>query len=59
MEKWLTLGSLIVCCLVLAVFLMDLVLGFPFHRSVFLDICAMLASALIAYLSWDVYREIT
>ncbi|MCS7015266.1 MAG: hypothetical protein RMJ19_09155 [Gemmatales bacterium] len=59
MEKWLTLGSLIVCCLVLAVFLMDLILGFPFHRTIVLDVCAILAAGLIALLSWEVYREIT
>ncbi|GBD34913.1 hypothetical protein HRbin36_00016 [bacterium HR36] len=59
MEKWLTLGSIIVSCLVLGVFLLDIIVGFPFHRSIFLDICAMLAAGLIAYLSWDVYREVT
>lgn len=59
MEKWLTLGSLIICCLLLAVFALDIVVGFPFGRSLFLDICAMLAAAIVAYLSWDVYREIT
>jgi Na+-translocating ferredoxin:NAD+ oxidoreductase RnfA subunit len=59
MEKWLTLGSIIISCIVLAVFLLDIIVGYPFQRSIFLDICAMLAAALVAYLSWDVYREIT
>ncbi|MCS7166604.1 MAG: hypothetical protein RMI91_06390 [Gemmatales bacterium] len=59
MDKWLALGSLIVCLLVLAVFLMDILLGFPFHRSVFLDVCVIVAAGLMAFLSWDVYREIT
>ncbi|MER3417154.1 MAG: hypothetical protein C4297_13225 [Gemmataceae bacterium] len=58
LEKKLSIVSLALCALVLLVFLLDLVTGFPFGRvSVTLDIVLLLASGLLAYISWEGMRE--
>jgi hypothetical protein len=59
MEKWLCWGSMGVAGLVLLLFLLDLLTGFPFYKiSPFVDIVTILASALILYLAWDASRDL-
>ena len=59
MEKWLCRGSLGVAGLLLVLFLLDLVLGFPFQRvNTTVDIFGILASGLVLYLSWDAFKDL-
>lgn len=58
MEKWLCFGSMGVACLLLVVFLLDMVLGLPFGRAVAVDIVGLLASAVVLFLGFDAYRDL-
>lgn len=63
MEKWLCLGSLGVAAFLLLLFVLDLALGIPFGGSSIsgmfvVDIVAIIASALIAYLAYDAWRDV-
>jgi hypothetical protein len=63
MEKWLCLGSLGVAGFVLLLFVLDIALGIPFggrgvSGMMIVDIVAILASAIIAYLAYDAYRDV-
>lgn len=59
MEKWMCWGSLGVSGVLLLLFLLDIILGFPFGGlSVVVDIFALLACALVAYLSWDALMDL-
>ena len=59
MEKWLCWGAMGVAGVLLVLFVLDLVLGFPFGGlSVVVDILAALACGLVAYLGWDAYRDV-
>jgi hypothetical protein len=59
MEKWLCWGSLSVSALVLLLFILDLVLKFPFGGlSPSVDIVGILASAVVGYLSYDALMDV-
>jgi hypothetical protein len=59
MEKWLCLGSMGVAGLLLLLFLVDMILGFPFGGlSVAVDIFAILASGIVLYLAYDAHRDL-
>lgn len=59
MEKWLCWGSMGVAGLLLLLFLMDLVLGFPFGGvSAFVDIFGIFGSGLVLFLAWDASRDL-
>jgi len=59
MEKWLCWGALGVAGLLLLLFILDLVLAFPFQGiSPFVDIVSILASGLVLYLAYDALREV-
>jgi hypothetical protein len=59
MEKWLCWASLGVAGFLLLLFLLDLVLKFPFGRlNTMVDIFILLASALVLFLSWDALRDL-
>jgi hypothetical protein len=59
MDKWLCWGSMGVAGFLLLLFLLDLVVGFPFGGvSGFVDLLGILASALVLYLAWDASREL-
>ena len=59
MDKWLCLGALAVAGLMLLLFLLDLVAGWPFGQiSVRLDIVGILAALVISYLAYDTYKEV-
>jgi hypothetical protein len=59
MEKWLCWGSLGVAGLLLLLFLLDLVLGFPFGGiDWYINILGILACGLTGYLAWESFREI-
>ena len=58
MEKWMCWSGLGVSGVVFLLFLLDLILGFPFGRlSVTVDILAILACGLVAYVSWDALQD--
>ena len=58
MEKWMCLGALVVSGLLLVLFLIDAIIGFPFGQlSFFVDILAVLAAGLVGYMSWETYQE--
>lgn len=60
MPKILTIAGMVVAGLLLLLFGLDLALGIPFSKaSLLLDIGFALAAALLAYLSWSSYRELT
>jgi len=53
---WATLGA---AGLLALFFLLDLFIGFPFGKaSIPLDIMVLLATLILAYLSWDTLREL-
>jgi hypothetical protein len=59
MEKWLCWSSMGIAGLLILLFLMDMIVGFPFGGiSPAIDIVCMLASALVLYLGYDAYREL-
>lgn len=59
MEKWLCFGSLGVAGLLLLLFLLDLILGFPFGgASIWVDIFGILACGVVLYLAYDAFRDL-
>ena len=59
MEKWLCWTSMGVAGFLLLLFLLDLLLGFPFSTvSRIVDIIGILASGLVLYLGWDAYQDL-
>ncbi len=59
MEKWMCWGSMGVAGVLLLLFLLDMILGFPFGRaSYFVDIASILACALVFYLAFDAMRDL-
>ncbi len=60
MEKGLCYGALGVAVLMLLLFLLDLIAGFPFGGSPFavVDILGILASGVVGYLAWNASRDL-
>jgi hypothetical protein len=59
MEKWLCLGAMGVAGLLLLVFVLDLAIQIPFGRlSSTVDVCTIIAAALVVYMGWDAYKDI-
>ncbi len=59
MEKWLCWGSMGVAGLLLLLFLLDIALGFPFHKvNVTVDVFGAIASVLVLYLAWDAFKDL-
>ena len=60
MEKYMCYGALAVAAVMFLLFLLDLVLGFPFGGGSFLlaDIFGLLASGVVAYLGFNASREL-
>ena len=60
MEKGLCYGALGVAALMLVVFLLDLVAGFPFGGSPFmlLDILGIISAGIIAYLAFNASKDL-
>jgi hypothetical protein len=58
MEKWMCWSGLGISGVVFVLFLLDVILGMPFGRlSVTVDVFAMLACGLVAYVSWDALQD--
>lgn len=59
MEKWLCWGSMGVAGLVLLLFVLDLVTGFPFKQvSTLVDIVAILAAGAVLFMAWDASKDL-
>jgi hypothetical protein len=59
MEKWFCWGGLGTAGLLLLLFLLDLIIEIPFGRlSPTLDVLVILASGILAYLSFNALREL-
>jgi hypothetical protein len=59
MEKWLCWASMGVSGALLLLFLLDLILHFPFGGlSIVVDIVALLACGLVLYLGWDAFQDL-
>ena len=59
MEKWLCWGAMGVSGVLLVLFVLDLVLGFPFGGlSAIVDILGALSCGLIGYLGWDAFKDL-
>ena len=60
MPKGLCISAMVVAVLLLVVFGLDLAIAFPFQRaSTFIDVCFMICTGLLGYLSWTTLREQT
>jgi hypothetical protein len=54
-----TILGMVVAGLVGLVFILDLAVGIPFDRAnLVMDIGALIAAAILGYLSWDALREV-
>lgn len=59
MPKALTISGMVIAALVLVIFLLDLVLGFPFSSaSRTMDVGFIIAALLLGFLGWSSYREL-
>lgn len=59
MSKALTIVGMVVAGLVGLVFVLDLAVGIPFDRAnLMMDVGALVAAAILGYLSWDALREV-
>ncbi|MFO0804733.1 MAG: hypothetical protein U0791_16620 [Gemmataceae bacterium] len=60
MEKGLCYGALGIAALMLVVFLLDLLAGFPFGGSPFavVDVFGLIASGVVGYLAWNASRDL-
>jgi hypothetical protein len=60
MEKGLCYGALGVAALMLVVFLLDLVVGFPFGGSPFmiLDILGIVSAGVVSYLAFNASKDL-
>jgi hypothetical protein len=59
MEKWLCWGSMGVAGLLLLLFLLDLMFGFPFQKvNLAVDFFGIIASGLVLYLAWDAFKDL-
>ncbi len=60
MEKKLCIGSMAVAGVMLLLFLLDLIVGFPFGGGGFvtIDVIGLLASVILAYLGFSAYRDV-
>jgi len=59
MEKWLCWASMGISGLLLLLFLLDFLLGFPFSGvSKFVDILAIIACGIVLFLSWDALKDL-
>jgi hypothetical protein len=65
MEKKLSIASMSVAGVLLLVFLLDLVIGYPFSGGVsfspvfmLIDIVGILAGGILLYLSWNALRDL-
>ncbi len=58
MLKALCLVGSVVAALLLLIFVLDLAVGFPFHRlSVTMDVGCVLGAAGLGFLSWITWKE--
>jgi hypothetical protein len=59
MEKWLCWGAMGASGFMLFLFVLDLVLSFPFGGlNKIVDIVAVLACAIVLYLGWDASKDL-
>jgi hypothetical protein len=60
MEKYMCYGALGVAGVMFLLFLLDLILGFPFGGSPFLltDIFGLIASGVVGYLGYNALRDL-
>ena len=58
MAKTLCIIGMALSALVFLVFLIDISVAFPFSRySIMMDVVFLTVSVLLAWMSWNVYRE--
>jgi hypothetical protein len=66
MEKWMSIGSIVVAAIMLLVFLADIVAGVPFSGStpagkpnpfVLVDIGGIIAALVVGYLGYNAFRD--
>jgi hypothetical protein len=58
MPKVLCMTGMVIAILILLLFMLDLVVAFPFQRtSMFMDVVFVLCAVGLGYLSWATFRE--
>jgi hypothetical protein len=62
MPKVLTITGLAVAAIILVVFALDLIVGWPFDKSrpgaLMMDLGFIVAGLMLAYMSWSAFREL-
>lgn len=58
-NKQLIFGSFGAAGFVALLCILDMAFGLPFGRSMLLDILFLVSSAIVAYLAWDAYKDLT
>lgn len=63
MEKWMSIGSMVVAAIMFLVFMADLVAGVPFSGDypdspfMLVDIGGIIGSLVVGYLGYNAYRD--
>jgi hypothetical protein len=58
MGKGMTMAGMVVAVLIFVLFLLDLILGFPFKRaSLPMDVLLVLSAVGLGFLSWSTLRD--
>ena len=59
MPRALTISGMVIAGLLVLMFGMDLVIGFPFGKaSMAMDVAILICAGALGYMSWDAYREL-
>jgi hypothetical protein len=59
MPKAFTIAGMVVAGIVFLLFALDAVVGFPFYKaSLVMDLGFIVASLILAYMSWSTYRDL-
>ena len=58
-RKRMIIVSWIIAGIVLALAIADLAVGFPFQGQTVMDVLFLLGAALVAYLAYDAYKDVT
>jgi hypothetical protein len=57
--KRIVLGSMVMAGIVVIAVVLDIVLGFPFGQKYVMDVMFLIGAALVLYMGYDAYQDLT